>query len=293
MRYALLLLVAAACGDLEWIGPQYREARDGDAYLTVEQTFDGAPVLVSPGPIRAMRATDDVDRDGLSDTWEDAVLATVRPIMMMHSGDGVFHDRDAVVALVGRVAPATAHILVTIVIAYSRDYGRCDGDRHAGDTERVALELVADPHRPDRAVIVNRWYTAAHEGTASDASAQGEFAQLGPPRPETPVDFATGSLPVWSVLVSRDKHASFTSPEACAGNRVPCLDDICATFSSVVALDLAPWNAGEPAAPRLDDLDEVGFHGECAWCPRRFCGGRTASRCASPMREKLLVDPFR
>lgn len=289
---AVMALALVACGDLEWSGPQYRETRDEKRSLAIEGTAEGAQVLVSASPIRAARASDDVDRDGLSDAWEDAVLETVRPILLLHSGDGAFHDRDAVIALVGRVAPARDHILVAITIAFSRDYGRCEGDRHPGDTERVAVELIPDPRDPDRAVIANRWYTAAHEGTASDRSAQGMFFDLGPVGPEAGVDVGTGSLPLWSVLVARDKHASYTTREACAGKRVPCLDDVCADWSTVVPLYLAPWNAGEPSHPRLEELGEVGFPGECAWCTQTFCGGRTTTGCASPMVGKLLVDPF-
>jgi hypothetical protein len=285
-------LAICACGGPEWSMPEHRETRDDHRGLAIDDTGQGVPVLVSALPIRASRATDDRDRDGLSDAWEDAVLAAVRPILLLHTDDGAFHDPEAVLALVGRVAPAGDHVLVAITIAFARDYGRCGGDRHAGDTERVAIELIADPRRPEHAVIANRWYTAAHEGTASDRGATGTFSELGPPPPESGIDPATEVPPLWSVFVARDKHASYTSQHACAGNRAPCLDDVCADFATVVPLDLAPWNAGEPDAPRLDALDEVGFPGECAWCSRNFCGGRTATGCASPMTDKLLVDPF-
>jgi hypothetical protein len=289
---ALVALALAACGDVEPAGPYYSEALARAPYLAVEQTLAGVPDLVSPAPIRALRAADDVDRDGLSDTWEDAVLATVRPILLLHAGDGMFRDPDAVLALVGRVAPVGDDILVTITIAYSLDYGRCDGDRHPGDSERVAIQLARDPMRPDRVVTPNRWYTAAHEYTSYDRKQSGWFAELGPPGPDAGRDPATGDLPLWAVYVARDKHASYVSLEACAGNRVACLDDVCADWSTVVPLALVPWNAGEPGAPRLDALDEVGFSGECVWCGSKFCGGRKTTGCASPLIDKLLPDPF-
>jgi hypothetical protein len=59
--------------------------------------------------------------------------------------------------------------------------------------------------------------------------------------------------------------------------------------------DLLPelWgNAGELAAPRISDLTELGFPGDDAWTDADFCGGLGGTGCSSPVRAKLLVDPF-
>ena len=51
-------------------------------------------------------------------------------------------------------------------------------------------------------------------------------------------------------------------------------------------------HAGEEATPIVDDLTDLGFDGDSAWADQPFCGGLGPNGCSSPVREKLLVDPF-
>lgn len=290
----LALLALAACSRPDWAPPHM--ARDGAARdrlgLRLDMTDSWEPRLSSPLPLRAAACAPgcpDADADGLNDLWEDALLVRLRPRLVFHGEDAMFHDHHAALALIGRVWPSPdpldGRIVVVFVIAYAHDYGRCGADSHDGDTERVVVELVADP--AGHAVIASQWYTAAHEHTSWDAARFGMFAWLAPADPPA----------IWQVHVARDKHASYTSVEDCAGHGVACLDDVCAAGSAAVPLTVPVWNAGEPDGPRLDDLGPLGFDGECAWCDQRFCGGGRGpddarAGCASPVRDKLGHDPF-
>jgi hypothetical protein len=238
---------------------------------------------------------DDLDADGLVDAWEDVVLDRLRPLRRFDEAESALDDPAAVLADVGRVVAAgDGTFRVMVMLGYSYDYGSCGFTSHNGDSERVVLGLVPLPSEGEGGVVVDRAYTAAHEGAPTD---QGRtfvgdaLAQL----VYTP-DPATGQ-PRWVVFPSADKHATYATLAICEGiSVIPCFDEDCGPdgVADPAAYDVLPasWNAGEPAAPRLTDLAPVGFPGDDAWADQDFCGGLGGTNCSSSVRSKLLIDPF-
>lgn len=245
--------------------------------------------------LRVDVACDDADDDGLTDAWEDAVLDRLRPMRRMDEDESLFDDSTAVIADVGRVVAVDEHYRLFVMLGYSRDYGRCALTAHNGDSERVALNLARYPEGGAGGVVVVGAYTAAHEGTSTDHSRV--FVGLGLSHLVFDADPTRGDEPRWVVYPSQDKHATYATIEICEGiSPIPCLNEDCAPdgVRTPSEFDLLPAvvNAGEEHAPRADDLTVVGFPGESAWADRPFCGGRGGTSCSSPVREKLLVDPF-
>ncbi len=238
---------------------------------------------------------EDVDLDGLTDAWEDLALALLHPLRRLDEDESLVDDADAVLADVGRVAPAGDRVRLFIMLGYSRDYGSCGGfTGHNGDSERVALDLRPDPERGPGGAVVVRAYTAAHEGTTSDHGRvfdEGALTEL-----VFTVDPDTAD-PRWVVFPSADKHATYASVPICEGiSVIPCFDEDCGPdgVPDPAVYERLPEiaNAGEEAAPRLTDLSAIGFPGDDAWAEQDFCGGLGGTGCSSPVREKLLVDPF-
>lgn len=237
----------------------------------------------------------DVDLDLLTDAWEDAALDLLRPAIRFDEAEPLVNDATAVLVDVGRVAPAddgSGAIRVYVMIGYHQDYGRCLVSAHHGDSERVAIDL--EPVGPGDADALG-FYTAAHEGTITDSGhrfTDAELAEL-----SFPTDPATGG-PRWMIWASDGKHASYGTAQRCEDAQwAPCVEEDCeADGVDALAYTRVPdvFNAGEEAAPRLTDLDGIGFPGEHAWADQDFCGGLgdDVFGCAAPVREKLLVDPF-
>lgn len=238
---------------------------------------------------------DDVDADDLVDAWEDAALDRLRPMRRFDEAESVIDDADAVMADVGRVAPGPGEELrLYVMLGYSRDYGSCGLTSHNGDSERVALALEAWPEGGPGGVVMVQAYTAAHEGAATDHGRVFSQRELGMlvlgPDPTT-------AEPRWIVFPSADKHATYATVEICeAISSVPCFDEDCGPdgVDDPSLYDALPIvaNAGEEAAPRLTELSSVGFAGDDAWADQDFCGGLGGTGCSSPVRDKLLVDPF-
>lgn len=238
---------------------------------------------------------EDVDLDGLVDAWEDAALTTMHPLRRFDEEESLLDDMTAVLADVGRVAPAGERVRMFVMLGYSLDYGSCGGfTGHNGDSERVALDLQRAPELGPGGVEVVGAYTAAHENTDNDHGQVFVGAELAKlvfaPDPET-------GDPRWVVFPSADKHATYASVAICEDvSPIPCLDEDCGPddVDDPAAYDRVPEivNAGEQAAPRITDLSPLGFPGEDAWADQDFCGGLGGTGCSSPVREKLLVDPF-
>jgi hypothetical protein len=239
---------------------------------------------------------EDLDLDGLVDLWEDVALERLRPLRRMDEEEALFQDPTAAVADVGRVAAAGERFRVFVMLGYSKDYGSCGGfTSHNGDSERVALDLEVFPGGGAGGVVVRAAYTAAHEGTVSDKGAIYSGAGLN----ALVIDADPWTRePRWVVFPSADKHATYASVAICeAVSWLPCFDEDCGPegVNDPESYDLLPelWgNAGELAAPRISDLTELGFPGDDAWTDADFCGGLGGTGCSSPVRAKLLVDPF-
>ena len=237
----------------------------------------------------------DVDLDGLTDAWEDLALDLLRPLRRFDEDESLFADPTAALGDVGRAAPVGERVRLFVMLGYSKDYGSCGGfTGHNGDSERVALDLQPDPARGPGGVVVVGAYTAAHEGTVSDHGHVFTGAELG--MLVYTVDPQTAD-PRWVVFPSADKHATYASVAICEGiSPLPCFDEDCDPdgVDDPTAFERLPQlvNAGEEAAPRVTELTVVGFPGDQAWAMQDFCGGLGGTGCSSPVRDKLLVDPF-
>jgi hypothetical protein len=237
---------------------------------------------------------DDLDADELADVWEDLALAALRPVRRMDEAEQLITEPTAVTGDVGRVARVGDHLRVYVMLGYSIDYGSCGFTGHHGDSERIALDLIADPDAGPGGVQVVGAYTAAHENTASDHGrvfVDADLDQL-----VYTVDPDTSDRR-WVVYPSADKHATYATIAICENiSAIPCLDEDCGPddVDDPAKFDILPAlvNAGEETAPRATELSVVGFPGEQAWADQDFCGGLGGTGCSSPVREKLLVDPF-
>ncbi len=264
--------------------------------IRTELTEEGQLALRSPGPTWTddCDGCEDRDADGLVDAWEALVLDRFRPLLRFDEREQLLEDPGAVLRFVGRVAPLGDRVRVFLTIAYSRDYGACVGiSAHDGDSERVAIDLR--PEGRGDAVMVGA-YTAAHEFTAFDHSRRYVGDEMAALR------FTEDDAPRWLVFPARDKHGTYANIEICETvSPIPCVDEDCApdgvgeSVEALARFDRLPavYNAGEDDARLLDDLGPIGFPGERAWGEQRFCGGRgRGDGCSSPVREKLLLDPF-
>jgi hypothetical protein len=186
------------------------------------------PILLSAcvlwaGPVVAQ----DLDRDGLADQLEQALLERFAPTLVLSAGecdgqpatlepwalDPRVIDRSGTVY--GHVALRAARPgRVEIEIKYFHLWGRdCGRPSHALDIERVSA-LVHAPRldAPADDWQAAYWYAAAHEGTVCDASS-GAAAQA---------VRATAVGPY--VYVSRGKHASYLNRGHCKWG---CGSDLC------------------------------------------------------------------
>lgn len=237
---------------------------------------------------------EDLDADGLSDTWEDVALERLRPVRRLDEAEPLIDDATTVLGDVGRVVLVGDNFRIFVMLGYHLDYGSCGVSGHSGDSERVALDLMPWLDAGAGGVSVVGAYTAAHENTATD---NGQV-YTGPELDDLVFDLDPRyGEPRWIVFPSAGKHATYASAEICeAISAIPCLDEDCGPdgVANPADFDRLPMvvNAGEEAAPRVTDLTDLGFPGDDAWAMQDFCGGQGGTGCTSPVREKLLVDPF-
>lgn len=192
-------------------------------------------------------AAQDLDRDGLPDDFEQALLERFSPTLLLAAGecDGVpasftpfsieprVRARDA--TLYGQVFPlrpddGRLEIELHFFHLWAKDCGRLGHDL---DAEHVSA-IVSAP-RPDAPAAQWRatsWYAAAHEGSACDASSAA---------PAGVID-AIASGP--RVFVSRGKHASYFDRGQCKWG---CGGDECGDDRAVAASRVI--NIGEAGAP--------------------------------------------
>lgn len=237
---------------------------------------------------------EDLDADLLTDAWEGLVLDRLRPLVRLDEAESLVGEPGFAMGMVGRVAPVGGALHAYMMLGYARDFGSCGGfTSHNGDSERVVLELT--PLRSGSGdVAISQAYTAAHEGTVSDAGqvfAGGDLTQL------VHEDDPTHGEPRWVVFASADKHATYATIDICEGvSFLPCFDEDCGADGvadpSAYELLMPYVNAGEETQPMVTDLAALGFPGDDAWADQDFCGGLGGSGCSSSVRSKLLVDPF-
>ena len=233
----------------------------------------------------------DLDQDGLLDQWEELALEYFRPFLLLDEAEPFLDDTTAVFAQIARVAPTAEWIDLYIVLAWSKDYGRCGLSAHNGDSERVVIRL--EKHE-DNSASFFAVYTAAHEGEITDAGKVWQDAELG--LLDFEMDPNTEFLR-WVVYPSEAKHATFATIEHCENvSFIPCLDEDCAPDN---VSDPNNWRilgsalrVGEEENPLADELSSIGFPNEFAWQDQLFCGGLGGDHCSSPVREKLLNNPF-
>ncbi len=187
----------------------------------------------------------DLDRDGLNDAFEQALLERFRPTFMLSASecdvmpsefqagkkDPVKPERNG--TIYGRVFPTATG--GSIEIHYYHLWARdCGFGQHPLDIEHVAV-LVEAPAPVSFAgeYKAKYWFASGHQGTVCDA-ANGARA--------SDIAAVTSGGTVW---ISRGKHASFLSQDAC--NRLGCGGDSCEIMSAMPPGKLI--NIGEAGAP--------------------------------------------
>jgi hypothetical protein len=177
----------------------------------------------------------DVDRDGIDDALEQALIEKFEPTFYMHASDcdispAEFTPGNPRPTVANRNGALYAQVLRSgdsLEVHYYHLWGKDCGRRmsHDLDAESVSVLLrkVGDTYE---AVY---WYAAAHENTLCDMSHAVRAV-----RPEK------GG----SVWISKDKHASFFSRELCAQG---CGNDDCSGTKKLNPATIL--NLGEPDAP--------------------------------------------
>jgi hypothetical protein len=184
-------------------------------------------------------AAQDLDRDGIADHLEQALLEKFSPTLLLATGECAglpasfapntrsprVVARDA--TLYGqafRIQPTGDRAVVELHFfhLWARDCGRRGHDL---DVEHVSA-IVSAPglESPASAWLAEMWYAAAHEGSVCDASSGARASVVG----------ATVSGP--RVFVSRGKHASYLDRGqckwGCGGDQ--CGDDRVVTPSRII-----------------------------------------------------------
>lgn len=189
----------------------------------------------------------DLDRDGLSDGLEQALLERFAPRFHVHRQDcdvlpaefaaGVPEPRAVARngVIYGRVRPARSSVAGAFVeIQYFHLWTRdCGSMSHALDVEHVTAYAAAssrDAAAPEWKALY--WYSAAHEDTMCDNSS-GIRAVL--------LDAENKGPNVW---VSKGKHASYLTWEQCAAG---CRADDCTNAGRIEIAKIV--NLGEAEAP--------------------------------------------
>lgn len=180
-------------------------------------------VLLWAGPVAAQ----DLDRDGLPDRFEQALLERFAPTLVLSAGEcdgqpATMKPWAADPQLIDRAGTVYGHVAlrsaqperVEIEIKYFHLWGRdCGRPSHALDIERVSALLHASRlDAPADEWEADYWYAAAHEGTVCDASSGAAAQALR----------ATSVGPY--VYVSRGKHASYLNRGHCKWG---CGSDLC------------------------------------------------------------------
>ncbi len=204
-------------------------------------------LLLAVMPITAAWSQDS-DGDGLSDSFEEALLRKFLPRFLISEGecDQMPAEFQPGIAdpiplakngtLYGQVFRATpsGRPGEYLEIHYYHLWGRdCGTTSHLLDVEHVST-LIQSGSNPAMAAEWKAvaWYAAAHEDTVCEASQMVRAGVIG------------GEKRGPDVWISRGKHASFFNPELC---RQGCGGDDCTRMRVMPLARLL--NLGEPAAP--------------------------------------------
>lgn len=196
-------------------------------------------------PVFAADAAD-LDRDGLNDAFEQALLERFRPTFMLSATecdsmpaefhpcrkDPITSDRNGTIyGHVFRAGQSGRFIEIHYYHLWARD---CGFGPHPLDIEHAAVLLAApSPDSPPGEYRAKYWFASGHQGTVCDAANGARAADIAA---------ETSGGTVW---VSHGKHASFLSQDAC--NRLGCGGDRCEIMSAMPPGKLI--NLGEPGAP--------------------------------------------
>ena len=183
----------------------------------------------------------DTDRDGLSDTFEQAILDRFQPTFLIAQHDcsnQPAHFREDLATptvatedgtVYGQAFPrATGEIELHFYHLWRTDCGRMG---HPLDTEHVSALLRGTGTDPAHWTAVY-WYAAAHEDTVCDASQVTRATTL---------DAETHGPRIW---VSNGKHASFLAETLCTHG---CGGDRCTSMQPLEPQTTV--NLGEAASP--------------------------------------------
>jgi hypothetical protein len=177
----------------------------------------------------------DADRDGLEDSFEQALLEKFVPTFFLNPSDCDAGPSEFALdsmepksvakngTIYGQVLRSGSHLEIHYYHLWSKDCGR--RMHHALDAESVSVLLRADGEEW-RAI---HWYAATHENTLCDMSHAIRASAT------------DRGATVW---ISKDKHASFFSRELCAKG---CGNDDCSGTKRLQVSKLV--NIGEPGAP--------------------------------------------
>ncbi len=206
-------------------------------------------VVLVLGAAATLNAAVDLDRDGLDDTLEQALIERFLPRFLVSAGEcaglpAEFTEgsikpqvRAKNATIYARVSPSS--VLGSDVAAVELHYyhlweSDCGPMAHALDVEHVSA-LIEGPHpQSDAAAWTARyWYAAAHENTVCDTSNAARAAVVG----------AVAAGP--TVWISAGKHASYLDSKLC-GER-GCGVDHCREMVPLTAAKL--HNLGEAGAP--------------------------------------------
>lgn len=188
----------------------------------------------------------DTDRDGLDDAFEQALLERFRPTFMLSAAECDVMPSEFLAGARDPVEPIRNGTIYgrvfrsggdgnAIEIHYYHLWARdCGFGQHPLDVEHVAVLVEAPgPISPAGEYKAKYWFASGHQGTVCDA-ANGARA--------SDIAAETSGGTVW---ISRGKHASFLSQDAC--NRLGCGGDSCEIMSAMPPGKLI--NLGEAGAP--------------------------------------------
>lgn len=235
--------------------------------------------LIASGPA-------DLDRDGIDDVLEQALLERFRPTLMLSASEcdgrpSEFQSGHKDPAkpvrngtIYGQVFPAGIFVEIHYYHLWAKD---CGFGSHPLDVEHVAV-LVRPPASgsSEDGYVAQYWFAAGHEGTPCSAAHGARAADLAA---------ETSGASIW---VSHGKHASFLSQNACGS--LGCGGDRCEVMAAMPAGKLV--NIGEPGVPLNGAIWTAsarwGLQGKMA---TEFTPEVLARLSSAPPREVVFIHP--